>query len=303
VTVLEAIQRSTEFLARKGVDSPRLQTELLLAHLLKQPRMRLYLEFERVLTPAEVDGFRELIRRRGQREPLQHIIGSTSFCGLEIAVSRDVLIPRPETELLAERGWTFLNQLPTLNPQPPSVLDFGTGSGCLAIALAFKCPAAEVYAVDISPEALVLARENAARHGLAKRIRFHQGDGFAALPEEARFDLVISNPPYIPGGDIASLQPEVRDYDPHQALDGGVDGLDYGRRLAAEAGRFLKPHGRVMLEMGDGQAEALRAILEGQKWIVEAIETDYTHQPRIIVARRLNSTAGEPGAAGTQLAG
>jgi release factor glutamine methyltransferase len=292
VTVLEAIQRSTEFLAKKGVDSPRLQAELLLAHLLKQPRMRLYLEFERVLPPAEVDGFRELIRRRGQREPLQHIIGSTSFCGLEMAVSRDVLIPRPETELLAERAWTFLNQLSTLNPQPSTVLDFGTGSGCLAIALACKCPAAEVYAVDISPEALALARQNATRHSLAERIRFLQGDGFAALPERMRFDLIISNPPYIPSGDIASLQPEVRDYDPHCALDGGADGLDYGRRLAAESAPFLKPHGQIMLEFGDGQAERLREVFQQQKWIVESIEEDYTHRLRILVAARSAATVG-----------
>ncbi len=296
MTVLEAIQRSTEFLAKKGVDSPRLHTELLLAHLLKQPRMRLYLDFERVLTPAEVDGLRELIKRRGQREPLQHIVGSTSFCGLEIGVSRDVLIPRPETELLAERGWTFLNQkcgmrsaeLSTLNSQPATALDFGTGSGCLAIALASKCPAAEVYAIDVSPEALALARQNAARHSLTERIRFLQGDGFAALPTEARFDLIISNPPYIPSGEIATLQTEVRDYDPHRALDGGADGLDYGRRLAAESAQFLKPGGRIMLEFGDGQAEPLREILQEQKWIVEAIEADYTHRPRILVARRLD---------------
>jgi release factor glutamine methyltransferase len=247
-----------------------------------------------------VDGFRELIKRRGQREPLQHIVGSTSFCGFEIAVSRDVLVPRPETELLAERGWTFLNQLSPTNPQPSTALDFGTGSGCVAIALASKCPAAEVYAIDISPEALALARQNAARHGLAERIRFLEGDGFAALPEGTRFDLIISNPPYIPSGDIASLQAEVRDYDPHRALDGGADGLDYGRRLAAECAPFLKPHGRVMLEFGDGQAEGLREILQEQLWIVEAIEADYTHRPRIMVARRLNSSAAEPGAAGMQ---
>ena len=300
MTVLEAIQRSTEFLAKKGVDSPRLQTELLLAHLLKQPRMRLYLEFERVLTPAEVDGLREFIKRRGQREPLQHIVGSTSFCGFEIVVNRDVLIPRPETEVLAERGWTFLNQLSTLNAQPSTVLDFGTGSGCLAIALASKCPAAEVYAIDISPEALALARQNAARHGVAERIRFLQGDGFAAAPEGAQFDLIISNPPYIPSGEIALLQAEVRDYDPHLALDGGVDGLDYGRRLAAECAPFLKPDGRVMLEFGDGQAEGLREIFQRQLWIVEAVEEDYSHRPRIMVARRANTTADEPGAAGTQ---
>jgi release factor glutamine methyltransferase len=300
VTVLEAIQRSTEFLAKKGVESTRLQTELLLAHLLKLPRMRLYLEFERVLTPAEVDAFRRLVVRRGQREPLQHIVGSTSFCGLEIAVSRDVLIPRPETELLAERGWTFLNQLSTLNPQPSTALDFGTGSGCLAVTLACKCPAAEICAVDISPEALALARQNAARHGVAERVRFLQGDGFAALPGDTRFDLILSNPPYIPTGEIASLQPEVKDFDPRGALDGGADGLDFGRRLAAEAGLFLKPEGRVMLEIGDGQATALREVFQAQMWIVEAIDDDYTHRPRILIARRANSPLGGAGAAAGQ---
>jgi release factor glutamine methyltransferase len=300
VTVLETIQRSTEFLAKKGVESPRLQTELLLAHLLKLPRMRLYLEFERVLSPAEVDAFRGLIVRRGQREPLQHIVGSTSFCGLEISVNRDVLIPRPETELLAERGWTFLNQRSTLNAQPSTALDFGTGSGCLAVMLAHKCPAAEISALDISPEALALARQNAARHGVAERILFLQGDGFAAVPEAAKFDLIISNPPYIPTGEIASLQPEVKDFDPRRALDGGADGLDHGRRLASEAAAFLKPEGRLMLEFGDGQAECLREILQAQMWVVEAIDDDYTHRPRILVARRAESTADVAGEAAGQ---
>src|SRR5438132_4822743 len=154
MTVLEGIQRSTEFLAKKGVESPRLQAELLLAHVLKLPRMKLYLNFERALAPAELDAVRELVRRRGQREPLQHIIGSTSFCGLEIAVNRHVLVPRPETEQLAERGWRFLS---TINHQPSTILDFGTGSGCLAIALALNCAAARIFALDISKEALKLA--------------------------------------------------------------------------------------------------------------------------------------------------
>lgn len=286
VTVLEVIQRSAEFLARKGVESPRLQAELLLAHQLKLPRMRLYLDFERALTQGELDAFRELIKRRGQREPLQHIIGSTSFCGLEIAVNRHVLIPRPETELLAERGWGFLNQLSTPGPQPSTALDFGTGSGCLAIALAWKCPAAEVYAVDISAEALELARQNAARHGLAERIRFLHGDGFAAVAAGVRFDLIVSNPPYIPSGEIAGLQAEVRDYDPRGALDGGTDGLDYGRRLAGEAAALLKPQGRLMMEFGDGQADRLRELFQEQKWIVEAVVEDYTRRPRILVAAR-----------------
>src|SRR5262249_55331038 len=140
MTVLEGIQKSAEFLAKKGVDSPRLQAELLLAHVLKLQRMKLYLNFERVLTDAETYTFRELVKRRSQREPLQHIVGSTSFCGLEIAVNRHVLVPRPETEILAEAGWSFLS---TVDSQPPTALDFGTGSGCIAIALAAKCPAAK----------------------------------------------------------------------------------------------------------------------------------------------------------------
>ena len=135
---------------------------------------------------------------------------------------------------------------------------------------------------------------------MAERIRFLLGDGFAAAPEGAQFDLIISNPPYIPTGEIASLQPEVRDYDPRGALDGGADGLDYGRRLAAEGAPFLKPDGRVMLEFGDGQAESLREVLQQQMWIVEAIEADYTRRPRLMVARRANSTADKLSAPGSQ---
>lgn len=286
MTVLEAIQRSTEFLVRKGVDSARLQTELLLAHLLHLPRMQLYLNFERALTPPEVEKLRQLVKRRGQREPVQHILGSTSFCGFEIAVNRHVLIPRPETELLAEHGWTFLTQLSNTSHQPPTALDFGTGSGCVAIALACKCPTAQLQAIDRSPEALALARTNAERHGVAGRIQFRHGDGFAAVPAGTQFDLIISNPPYIPSAEIATLQPEVRDYDPRDALDGGLEGLDYHRRLAAESAPFLKPGGRIMLEFGDGQAERVRSIFQQQMWVVEATHEDYTQCPRILVARR-----------------
>lgn len=285
MTVLEVIQRSTEFLAKKGVDSPRLQTELLLAHLLRLPRMRLYLDFERPLTEGELAAFRELIRRRGKREPLQHITGSTSFCGLEFAVDSRVLIPRPETELLAERGWLFLQERAGPGGQPVGVLDFGTGSGCLAVVLAAKCPAAEVVALDISGAALDLARQNAAAHRVGERLRFLQGDGLAALPGDSRFDLVISNPPYIRSDEISSLQPEVRDFDPRLALDGGPGGLDFYSRLAAEGARHLKPGGKIMLEFGDDQAPSLREIFSRENWIVEAVVEDYTQRPRIFIAR------------------
>ena len=231
MTVLEAIQKSADFLGKKGVESPRLHAELLLAHQLQLPRMKLYLNFDRGLTPAETDGLRELIKRRAAREPLQHITGSTSFCGHEIAVNRHALVPRPETELLAELGGKFL----------------------------------------------------------AERIEFLTGDGFAALKNagapERPFDLIISNPPYIASAEIATLEPEVRDFDPRAALDGGADGLDFYRRLAAEAKPWLKPDGKIMLEFGDGQAGAIQQIFAAEKWIVEAVQEDYSHRARILVAK------------------
>ena len=277
MTVLEAIQRSTDFLAKRGVESPRLQAELLLAHRLKMPRMKLYLNFERTLTEEETDSYRELIKRRSQREPLQHITGSTSFCGFEIAVNRHALVPRPETEILAELGWTFLSPLPS-----GSALDVGTGTGCIAIALAAKCPNAKILASDISLEALTLAKDNAAKNKV--QIEFLQGDGFTAAPKDAQIDLIISNPPYIPSPEIETLEPEVRDFDPRPALDGGADGLDFYRMFAAQAKSQLKPGGKIMLEFGDGQAPAIRQIFENEKWIVEAVKDDYSQRARILIA-------------------
>jgi len=320
MTVLEGIQKSTEFLAKKDVDSPRLQAELLLAHVLKLPRMKLYLNFERVLTDSETNSFRELVKRRAQREPLQHITGSTSFCGFEIAVNRHVLVPRPETEVLAELGWQFLGRadLPVGQGNEKTALDFGTGSGCIAIALAAKAPAAKILAIDVSPEALEIAKQNAAKNNVADRIEFLQGDSLQSLvgrvtpgapfaePAERRarsdapypaqdavtFDLIISNPPYIPTAEIATLEPEVRDYDPRGALDGGRDGLDFYRRFAAEARPFLKRGGKIMLEFGDGQAAAIQNIFTAQNWIVEAIGEDYTQRQRILIAKTTTDKHG-----------
>jgi release factor glutamine methyltransferase len=287
MTVLQAIRHGVDFLAKKGVESPRLHAELLLAHVLQVPRMKLYLDFERALSEEQQAALRELLMRRGRREPLQHILGSTCFCGLDLAVSRDVLIPRPETELLAESGWQFLQRAAERpDSNPPLALDFGTGSGCLAIALAVHCPAARLVAIDISPAALTLARQNAARHAVDGRIEFIAGDGFAALPDRARFDLIVSNPPYVPAGEIAALEPEVRDHDPRLALDGGAEGLDFHRRLASEAAHFLNPGGRILVEFGDGQQDAIRALFEQQMWIVEEVKTDYNRKPRFLAARR-----------------
>jgi release factor glutamine methyltransferase len=283
VTVLEVIQRSTDFLAKKGVESPRLQVELLLAHALGLPRLQLYLNFERTLTEREMGLVRDAIQRRGRREPLQHIIGGVSFCGFEIKVNRDVLVPRPETERLAEHAGSWLSRL---EAPAPLALDFGTGSGCLAVVLAANCPRARIHALDISPEAVAVARENAAVNRLAGRITFHTSDGFSGLGPGLSFDLIVANPPYIPRAEIDSLAPEVRDYDPRRALDGGRDGLDFYERLGAEAGARLRPGGRLMVEFGDGQAAGVGKVLEAHNWIVERVAADYTGRARLLAAAR-----------------
>jgi release factor glutamine methyltransferase len=290
VTVLEVIQRSTEFLTRKGVESPRLQTELLLAHVLRMPRMQLYLNFERELNVEEQDRLRLMVKRRGDREPVQHILGLTSFCGLEMEVTRAALVPRPETELLAEQGWTFLNrrarEAGDTGSGEPTALDFGTGTGCIAIAMAVNCPRARVVALEKEPDAIELAQKNIEHHQLARRIQIVHGDRLGALGSAASFDVIVANPPYIPSAEIDHLEPEVQRFDPRSALDGGPDGLIVYRHLAREAGLFLKPAGRLMIEFGDEQEGALQALFESEKWIVESVIKDYTQRPRLLVAHK-----------------
>jgi release factor glutamine methyltransferase len=282
VTVLEVIQRSSEFLTRKGVESPRLQIELLLSHVLQMPRLKLYLNFERALTEAELETLRALVKRRGDREPLQQIVGSTHFCGHQFLVNRDVLIPRPETEQLAEKAWQQLEKLPA-----GRVLDYGTGSGCLAVTIALKCPQAQVHAVDISKPALEMAEKNATC--LKARVQFHLGDGFSVFSTDSAFDLIVGNPPYIPTEDIPHLEPEVRDFDPRGALDGGPDGLAFYRRLVAEAPLHLAPGGVIMLEFGDGQQEALEQMFSASPWHFDEICADLSGRPRILIAHRAKS--------------
>jgi release factor glutamine methyltransferase len=252
-----------------------------LAHVLKTQRLKLYLEFARNLQEAQTEALREVVKRRGNREPLQHILGGTSFCGLEIGVNYNVLVPRPETELLAEEGWKFLNSL----HRAGTFLDFGTGSGCLAIALCHFAPASTGCAIDKSEDALRVARDNANCNNVQDRITFRVSDAFSGLDPNGEFDLIISNPPYIPAAEIPMLQEEVRKYDPHSALDGGCDGLDFYRLLAREAPRFLAEGGKFLAEFGDGQEEWVSAIFSSSGWRVETILNDYTSRPRIISTR------------------
>lgn len=293
MTIREVIQKSAQFLERHGVESARLQAEHLLGHVLKLPRLKLYLDFDRVLNAPELESLRGLVKRRAAREPLQHLLGTANFCGLELKVNRHVLVPRPETELLAERALEWLNseretrnaeQSKSLLTSALTMLDLGTGSGCLAIALAKALVDARVVAVDVSAEALVVAKENAAKHQVTERIQFLSGDLFGPVEPGAQFDLIVSNPPYIPTAEIATLQPEVREFDPVGALDGGADGLEFYRRIAAESAKFLRPGGRLLVEFGDGQADALKKLFATHNWIVEAVVEDYSRRPRILIA-------------------
>lgn len=294
MTTTEFLKRSATDLEAFGVESGKLQSELLMAHVLKVPRLNLFLDPSRVLTKDELRAVSKLIDRRGNREPLQHIIGTTSFCGLEIKVNSHVLIPRPETESLAELAWRFLSKKPSLADTPISALDFGTGSGCLSLAIAVRVRNLSIWALESSPEALAVARENGDVHKTPTPVQWIHGDGFSSLPAGLQFDLIVSNPPYIPSDEIPYLSPEVRDYDPRIALDGGTDGLKFFRLLAENAGPFLRSSGRIMVEIGDGQSNSICKIFEGHGWAVDSMQKDLSGTPRFLIAHLPDSLKDIP---------
>lgn len=263
-TVLEFLGRAHEFLAARGVASARLDAEVLLASVLGIDRVGVYLRFDQPLAAREVDAYRELLRRRAAGAPVAYLTGTREFWSVPLAVTPDVLIPRPETELLVERV------LAGRVDGEPRILDLGTGSGALAIALARELPAARVVAVDVSPAAAAVATANAARAGVAERVTVVVGSWTAPLDAAARFDVIVSNPPYVPTAALAGLAPEVQ-AEPALALDGGEDGLAAYRALVPQAAARLAPGGRLLLEVGEGQAETVAAIavaagLEGVAW-------------------------------------
>lgn len=257
MTVLETIQRSTEFLAGKGIESARLQSELLVGHALGLGRMQLYLQFERPLAPGEIERIRDYVRRRGRREPVQYILGEVEFMGLRLKSDRRALIPRPETELLVETAVSILGGAPA------RALDLGTGSGAIALALAAAWSATEVTAVDSSREALDLARENAAATGLSGRVSFLLSDWFQALPAGVRYNLILANPPYLSADEVAAAPPEVREHEPASALGSVCGGRAHLDLILAAAPRYLEPGGLLALETGPGHhAELLRQAAE-----------------------------------------
>ncbi|PYL79027.1 MAG: peptide chain release factor N(5)-glutamine methyltransferase [Verrucomicrobia bacterium] len=251
MTLLEVVQSAAAYFKKHNIESPRLNAEHLVAHVLRRTRMDLYLEFERELTEAELAPLREMVMRRAQGEPLQHLLGTVEFCGLIFLCDKRAMVPRPETEELVE----FLKS-EIRNPKS-EILDVGTGSGVIALSFAAKFPEAEIYAVDISEDALELARENAARLGLSDRVRFSRSNLLQDV--DGTFDLIVANLPYIATQDRHTLSREVL-HDPHVALFGGAYGEEFVRELIAQAPARLHPGGTLALEIGIGQSDALPAF-------------------------------------------
>ena len=286
-TVRELLGRSREYLERNGVPSPKLDAEYLLAHVLAVPRLELYLDHDRPLEPAEVDSLRELVRRRGRREPLAYVLGSWSFYGLELHCDARALVPRPETEILVERCLALLE-----GTAAPAVVDVGTGTGAIALALAARLPEANVTAIDLSPDALALAAENAALNGLADRVELLQGDLLGPVAGR-RFDLVASNPPYVAEGE--TVDPEVAEYEPALAVfaeDGGRAVLE---RLAADAPGALRPGGHLVVEVAEGQAPWLAERLAGGRYEEIEVTRDLRGIERVVTAQEPGGPVTERG--------
>ncbi|RLB07740.1 MAG: peptide chain release factor N(5)-glutamine methyltransferase [Deltaproteobacteria bacterium] len=279
-TVLKALNWTTEYFRQKGMENPRLEAEVLLAHLLGLDRMGLYLNYDKPLKEEERKAYREMIQRRTAWEPIAYILGYKEFWSLKFKVNPECLIPRPETEHLVEEALRIGGQL----PPPLRVLEIGTGCGAVAIVLAKELKEAQIVATDISPHALSLAQENARCHGVGERIKFVQGDLFPR--GEAPFCLIVSNPPYIPTEEVFQLAPEVRDYEPLTALDGGEDGLRFFRKIAQEAPSYLVEGGWVLLEMGKGQASKVADILKEAGFTQIELIPDYSGIKRVARAQR-----------------
>lgn len=276
MTIQQALREAAARLAVAQIPDPAQDALLMLSHILHREPFAVRLDGLKELSPEDSARYRALLLHRAQRQPLQYLLGEQWFYGLPYFVDERVLIPRQETESLCELGIGFLAALPS-----PSGLDLCTGSGAIAVTLKHNCPHAQIWAADLSPDALAVARRNAARHGAA--VTFYEGDLFAPLAGMT-FDLILSNPPYIESGDCASLQEEVR-REPLMALDGGIDGLDFYRRIAREAHLHLRPGGMLAMEIGCTQAGAVSALLaETNAYRDIAVVCDLYGMERIVKA-------------------
>lgn len=284
-TVLELLTWSTAHLQEKKIDEARLTVELLLAHALKMKRIQLYMNFDKPMTADELASYKSLLKRRLNREPVQYIIGETEFMGLPFTVDPRVLIPRPETETLVEESLRCCKTLHT-NGTPVSVLDVGTGSGCIAVSCAKLLPGSDVYAMDISADALDVAALNAARNGV--EVHFLNNDIFSSdpLPAGTQFDAIISNPPYIAAAVYDTLEPEITQFEPRTAETDGGDGLSFYRRLAEFGKTALAPDGFLAVEHAYDQQQEVASIFTSAGWPSVVPVKDYSGNPRCVIARR-----------------
>ena len=279
-TIKSVLAEARDALERTGVNEPHGEAGLLLMHLLKCDRAFLIAHSDQQLRGAQLEEYRRLVTRRAAGWPLQYITGRQEFYRLDFEVTPAVLIPRPETELIVEASLPLLQ-----GTAAPVVADIGTGSGCLAISLLQELPRARAVAVDTSPAALSVAQRNAERHKVTTRLRLVKSDLFSAIDSGARFDVIVSNPPYIPAGDLGSLQREVL-HEPRGALDGGPDGLTIIRRLVTEAPGFLNQGGHLIFEIGLGQASSIRDLVNDDVWELVELRRDLQGIQRIVVLRK-----------------
>jgi release factor glutamine methyltransferase len=280
LSIAEALFEATQILRTAGVPESRREAGSLLAHVIQKDRTFLISHAEKKLEPHTVHEFRDVVERRAAGEPLQYITGYQDFYGRSFRVTPDVLIPRPETELLVEAALGLMHG--------SRFCDVGTGSACIAVTLLCERPDSRAVGLDVSPAALAVARENAGAQRVDQRIEFHVSDCFDALPENTRpFDLIVSNPPYVAADVVAGLQREVKDHEPMVALTPGPDGLSIIRRLITEAPQFLQKDGHLLLEIGFDQGEAVRELVEGSKFKLLETRPDLQGIPRIVILRRL----------------
>jgi release factor glutamine methyltransferase len=284
LTIAEAIRRAAEKLTVAGIESSRLDAEVLLAHVIRKDRVWLFAHNTDTLNNDSASNYEHAVERRAKREPIQHIVGHQEFWGLDFTVSPDVLIPRPETELVVESAIRAAGKM-----SGPLILDLCTGSGCIAISIAKHLVTSRIMATDRSGHALVVARENARNHGVADRIRFLEGDLFGPLEEldiQGKVDIIVANPPYVPARDLAALQSEVRDFEPETALIAGPQGTEIHQRIISTAPRYLKQHGLLIMEMGIGQTETLiQMVKASDAYDMPEVLKDLAGIERVIVAK------------------
>lgn len=284
-TIFKLLSWAASYFKEKKIDSPRLTAEILLANSLGIKRIDLYLQYDRPVDKAELARFKSLLKRRIKSEPVAYIIGEKGFYASDFKVNSAVLIPRPETELLVEKAIEILQQMGVENRQNV-VLELGTGSGAIVVSLAKAIPENVYMANDISMKALSVARENAVRI-MGGKIHFFAGSWFSSLFENEFFDLIVSNPPYIPANDVDNLQHEVRDNEPHLALDGGSDGLACYRDILMHAYKYLRPKGRILLEIGYDQKQGIKQILEKTSRYKDAeFIKDLPGQDRMVIIKK-----------------